>query len=208
MIEPITAFISQLYDIPALIRTVGYVGLAFIIFAETGLFFGFFLPGDSLLVSAGLFAATGQLNIALLLVILVPAAIIGDAVGYTFGARVGKSLYNRKSSMLFRREHLEAAKAFYDKHGGKTIVLARFVPVIRTFAPIVAGAAEMPYHTFFMFNALGGALWVGGMLLLGFFLGSVIPDIEKNVLIVVAIVVAISLIPVVLEWYKMRHKKR
>src|SRR5438105_941981 len=144
-----------------LILSAGYVGLFLIIFAESGLFFGFFLPGDSLLLTAGLLASRGVagLNIFVLIPLLFVAAVLGDSVGYWFGAKTGPRIFIRDDSLLFRRKNLVAAKAFYEKHGGKTIVLARFMPFIRTFAPIVAGAAEMHYRYFLSYNLIGGALW-------------------------------------------------
>ena len=150
-------------DLIELIRTVGYVGIAAIIFAESGLFFGFFLPGDSLLLTTGLLAARGELSLAILLIILPPTAILGDNIGYWFGKKAGPPIFSRENSLLFRRKNLLAAKGFYDKHGGKTITLARFVPFIRTFAPIVAGAVEMNYRKFIFFNLLGGLLWAAGV---------------------------------------------
>ncbi|OIO24974.1 hypothetical protein AUJ14_05020 [Candidatus Micrarchaeota archaeon CG1_02_55_22] len=205
MLDQILSLITQVYDIPALIAWGGYTILFAIIFAETGLLIGFFLPGDSLLISAGLFAALGQLDIFILLIVLIPAAIIGDAVGYTIGARLGSRLYSRKDSFFFRKKHLIAAKAFYDKHGGKTIILARFIPVIRTFAPVVAGAAGMTYKHFATYNIIGATLWVGGVTLLGYFLGGVVPDLEHNILYLVGAVIVLSLVPVALEYLKMRR---
>ncbi|MBU1197097.1 VTT domain-containing protein [Candidatus Micrarchaeota archaeon] len=206
MWDQLIVFFTQLYDIPFLISTVGYAGLAFIIFAETGLMIGFFLPGDSLLVTAGLFAATGHLDIFLLNVILVPAAIMGDAVGYFFGKKVGPRLYSRPDSRFFKQSHLQKAKAFYDKHGGKTIVLARFVPVVRTFAPIVAGASGMSYKSFATYNVVGGFIWVTGLTSLSFFLGHAIPDLEKNLLWVIGLVIFLSFLPAIYEYWK--HRKR
>lgn len=206
MLDQITGLLLKVYDLPALIQWAGYAGLAFIVFAETGLFFGFFLPGDSLLVTAGLFAATGYLDILLLNAMLIPAAIIGDAVGFAFGARVGKALYSRPDSFFFRRSHLLRAKAFYEKHGGKTIVFARFVPVVRTFAPIVAGAAEMPYSRFALYNITGGALWIMSTTLIGYFLGRVIPDIERHLFIIVAIVIVLSFLPAIKEYLAEQKK--
>ncbi len=204
MLDYLTGLFLKFYDIPALIALGGYVGLALIVFAETGLMVGFFLPGDSLLITAGLFAALGQLDIVLLNAILIPAAVLGDAFGYWFGSRVGRRLYERKDSFFFRRSHLLHAKAFYEKHGGKTIVLARFVPVVRTFAPIVAGVAEMPYSKFAPYNIFGAILWVGGTTLLGFSLGRVIPDIEKHLLIVIGVVIVLSFLPVFKEFWEER----
>ncbi len=166
------------FDLVKLIETVGYAGLFAIVFAESGLFFGFFFPGDSLLLTAGLLASRGILDIFILIPLLFVAAIAGDQVGYWFGAKTGPIIFNRENSLLFRRKNLLAAKAFYEKHGGKTITLARFLPFIRTFAPIVAGAAEMNYRRFIMFNLLGGVLWAIGMTLLGYYLGKTLGTVE------------------------------
>ena len=165
-------------DLVKLIETIGYAGLFAIVFAESGLFFGFFFPGDSLLLTAGLLASRGMLNIAILLPGLFISAVAGDQVGYWFGAKTGPMIFNRENSLLFRRKNLLAAKAFYDKHGGKTITLARFIPFIRTFAPIVAGAVSMNYRRFVFFNFLGGAVWAIGMTLLGYFLGRTLGTVE------------------------------
>ncbi|MDQ3133730.1 MAG: VTT domain-containing protein [Acidobacteriota bacterium] len=189
-----------------------YAGLVFIVFAETGLAAGFFLPGDSLLVVAGLFAATGKLNLFLLLVLLFFAAVIGDAVGYYSGAKLGPKLFTRQKSWLFRPSHLQKAHEFYEKYGGKTIIIARFVPIVRTFAPIVAGAARMPYRQFVVFNVLGGFLWVFSMILSGYFLGSILQSrfgisLDEHIEWVVIIVVALSLLPPVIEYLKSRRAK-
>lgn len=166
------------FDLVELIETIGYAGLFAIVFAESGLFFGFFLPGDSLLLTAGLLASRGTLNVAILVPLLFVAAVLGDTVGYWFGARTGPLLFRRENSLLFRRENLLKAKAFYEKHGGKTVTLARFLPFVRTFVPIVAGAAEMHYGRFLAFNLLGGVLWAIGMTLLGYYLGNALGTIE------------------------------
>ena len=163
------------FDLAQIIQTVGYIGLFAIVFAESGLFFGFFLPGDSLLLTAGLLASQGKLDIGILLVILSVAAILGDNVGYWFGKKTGSRIFSRDESLLFRRKNLLAAQAFYERHGGKTIVLARFMPFIRTFAPIVAGAVEMPFRRFFTFNLVGALLWAVGVTLAGYYLGQTIP---------------------------------
>lgn len=189
-----------------------YFGLIFIVFAETGLAVGFFLPGDSLLVVAGLFAATGKLNLAILLGTLFLAAVVGDAVGYFTGARMGPRLFKKQKSLLFRPSHLQKAHAFYEKYGGKTIVIARFVPIVRTFAPIVAGAAQMPYRRFVVFNVAGGFLWVSSMLLSGYFLGSLLKsklgiDLDEHIEWVVIIVVMLSLMPPFIEFLKSRREK-
>jgi membrane-associated protein len=196
-------------DLIELIRTVGYVGIIAIIFAESGLFFGFFLPGDSLLLTAGLLAARGELNLWILLLTLAPAAILGDNVGYWFGKKAGPPIFNRENSLLFRRKNLLAAKAFYDKHGGKTITIARFMPFIRTFAPIVAGAVEMEYRRFMFFNLLGGLVWAVGVTLAGYFLGQTIPPevLDKYFLIILAAVIFISALPAMIHaWREYRHE--
>jgi membrane-associated protein len=206
MLEFLSNFINAVYDVPALIAWGGYGILAAIIFAETGLMFGFFLPGDSLLVTAGLFAATGQLDLSLLILFLFPAAVLGDALGYLIGSKMGHALYSRPDSLFFRRSHLLKAKAFYEKHGGKTIIMARFVPVVRTFAPVVAGVAEMPYSKFAVYNITGAFLWVAGLTSAGFFLGRVIPNVESHLNVIIALVIILSFLPAVHEWHKERKK--
>jgi membrane-associated protein len=187
------------FDLVQIIQTVGYIGLFAIVFAESGLFFGFFLPGDSLLLTAGLLASQGKLEIAALLIILPVAAILGDNVGYWFGKKTGSHIFNRDESLLFRRNNLLAARSFYDKHGGKTIILARFMPFIRTFAPIVAGAVEMPFRRFFTFNVIGGLLWGVGVTLAGYYLGQAIPGIDRYFLVVVGAVILVSALPAALH---------
>ena len=194
------------FDLIKLIETVGYLGLIGIIFAESGLFFGFFLPGDSLLLTAGLLASHGELEIWTLLLTLPVAAVLGDNVGYWFGKKAGPPIFSRENSLLFRRKNLLAAKAFYEKHGGKTIVLARFMPFIRTFAPIVAGAVQMPYRRFFFFNILGGMLWAVGVTLAGYFLGETIPGIDRYFLLIIVVVIFISALPSLIHvWKEYRH---
>jgi membrane-associated protein len=166
------------FDLVKLIETIGYAGLFAIVFAESGLFFGFFFPGDSLLLTAGLLASRGVLDIRILLPGLFISAVAGDQVGYWFGAKTGPLIFNRENSLLFRRKNLLAAKAFYEKHGGKTVTLARFIPFIRTFAPIVAGAAGMNYRRFVFFNFFGGLMWAIGMTLLGYYLGVTLGTVE------------------------------
>jgi membrane-associated protein len=196
-------------DLIELIRTVGYIGIIAIIFAESGLFFGFFLPGDSLLLTAGLLAARGELNLLLLLLTLAPAAVLGDNVGYWFGKKAGPPIFNRDNSLLFRRKNLLAAKDFYNKHGGKTITIARFMPFIRTFAPIVAGAVEMEYKRFMLFNLAGGVLWATGVTLVGYFLGQSIPPevLDKYFLLILAVVIFLSALPAIIHaWREYRHE--
>ena len=161
--DVIHEFFSNVYNVPELIRLVGFYGLILIVFAETGLLVGFFLPGDSLLITAGLFAARGDFDYAMLLLALIPAAIIGNATGYCIGHRTGMALYSRPNSLLFRREHLRMTHEYYEKHGGKTIILAQFIPILRTFAPVVAGVGEMGYRQFATYNVVGAILWVGSM---------------------------------------------
>lgn len=175
----------------------GYIIMALVVFAETGLLAGFFLPGDSMLVTAGVFAARGELNIVTLNLILTVCAILGDAVGYSIGRGLGKSLFNRPDSWLFKRKYLEETTAFYEKHGGKTIIFARFVPIVRTFAPTIAGVAGMPYWKFAAYNVFGGFFWVSSMTLLGYSLGIIFPDVAKRIDLVILGIVLISVLPIV-----------
>jgi membrane-associated protein len=196
-----------LYNVPELIRIGGILGLFVVIFAETGLMVGFFLPGDSLLVTAGLFAAKGDLDIVWLNVALMVAAVVGDAVGYWIGWKAGKALYSRPNSFFFRREHLLKTHEFYEKHGGKTIIIARFMPIVRTFAPTVAGAAEMTYRQFAVFNVIGAVSWVASMTLTGYFLGQMFgAALERNIHILVAVVIFLSLLPALVAWLNERRK--
>lgn len=182
-------------DLVQLIETIGYLGLFAIIFAESGLFFGFFFPGDSLLLTAGLLASRGLLDERILVPGLFIAAVAGDSVGYWFGAKTGPRIFNRPQSLIFRRDNLLKAKAFYDKHGGKTVTLARFLPVVRTFVPIVAGAADMDYKRFLVFNVVGGLVWAVGLSLLGLFLGRTFGSVEGVDTYFTLLVLAFFLIP-------------
>jgi membrane-associated protein len=208
--EAIGQFWHQLRDLDELIRWGGYAVLVAIVFAETGLLVGFFLPGDSLLVMAGLVAATGDLEIVTLMVLLSAAAIIGDTVGYWFGFKTGPRLFARPDSRLFKREHLLKTKAFYEKHGGKTIVLARFMPLIRTFAPVVAGVAQMEYRKFMSYNVWGGIGWVTSMCLLGYSLGKSIPPeaLEKYIHFIIGVIILLSILPGILHVVKERRQHR
>jgi len=199
--------LMQLPTLEEIVRWGGYVGLFIIIYAETGLLIGFFLPGDSLLVTAGLFAARGELDIVLLNVLLIVAAITGDATGYFIGTRAGHALYNRAQSRFFRRDHLIKTREFYEKYGGITIVLARFMPFARTFAPVVAGIAEMRYRRFALFNIAGGIGWVVSMTLGGYFLGRTIPGIEKHIEWVIAIVIFLSILPIIVKYLHHRRER-
>jgi membrane-associated protein len=198
----------QLTDVETLVRVGGLTAMTVIVFAETGLFVGFFLPGDSLLVTAGVFAGTGQLNLLHLNLLLIPAAVLGDTLGYWFGRKTGPALFRRPKSLLFNPVHLRRAHDFYEKHGGKTIVLARFMPIIRTFAPIVAGMGQMEYRRFVSFNVFGGALWVLSMTLIGYFLGQ-IPGVKKHIEVVILVVIFLSILPGIIaagkEWMKGRR---
>ena len=206
--ELIQELFRRLYNVPELIRMGGLVGLVAVVFAETGLMVGFFLPGDSLLVTAGLFAAKGDLDIVWLNLALMAAAIAGDATGYWIGRRAGQALYRRENSFFFRKQHLIKTHEFYEKHGGKTIVIARFVPIIRTFAPVVAGAGEMTYRRFAIYNVAGGIGWVASMTLTGYFLGRAVPDIDKHIHIVVAGVIFLSLLPGIISILREKMKSR
>ena len=184
-------------DLTHLLVTGGYVGLFAIIFAESGLFFGFFLPGDSLLFTAGFLASRPNTGFSLpiLLVGCFIAAVLGDNVGYAFGRRVGHRFFQRDDGTIFRKKYVLQAQAFYEKHGSKTIVLARFVPIVRTFAPIVAGIGEMHYRTFLTYNLVGGLLWAVGLNLAGYFLGNIIPDVDKYLLPIIVLIVFVSVLP-------------
>jgi membrane-associated protein len=184
---------------------VGYLFVSGVIFAETGLFFGFFLPGDSILFPAGILASQGYLSIIILCFISFIAAVLGNLVGYYFGKHVGKRIFNRDDSIFFHKDHIQRAHAFYEKYGGKTIILARFVPVIRTFVPIVAGVSEMNFVEFFTFSSFGALLWAVGVPVAGFYLGRIIPNIDKFLLPIIAIVILLSIAPALIEIFK--HKK-
>jgi membrane-associated protein len=191
-------------DLQDLIKAVGYLGLFAIVFAESGLLIGFFLPGDSLLFTAGFLASLGFLDIRALLVLLAIAAITGDQVGYVFGRRVGPALFRREDSFWFNKKHLERAHAFYEKHGGKTIILARFMPIVRTFAPIVAGAGQMDYRRFVVFNVVGGLLWTVSMLCGGYLFGQLLPaeQVDKYLLPVIVLIVVLSVAPSAIHLYR------
>ena len=201
-------------DPERLIETVGLLGIFAIVFAESGLLIGFFLPGDSLLFTAGFLASSPSSVDEALHLPLVPlllgvwfAAVAGDQVGYLFGQRVGPALFRRPDSRFFKQENVDKAQAFFDKHGPKAIVLARFVPIVRTFTPITAGVSRMDYRTFVKFNIIGGTVWAFGITLLGYFLGQV-PVVEENLELAILAVVGISILPIVLEVLKARKEKR
>jgi membrane-associated protein len=195
MIGSVEHFLHFLFNVKGLIEWGGTLLVCVIVFIETGFFVGFFLPGDSLLVTAGVFAASGQLRIAQLLLLVPLCAIVGDQIGYWIGRKAGQALYRREDSLVFRKRHLQSAHDFYEKYGGKTVILARFVPIIRTFCPPVAGAAQMPYARYFAYDVAGGILWGGGMILGGYSLGRQIPNISENIHYVIAVVIFLSLLP-------------
>jgi len=199
LIESLKNFVHLLLNVQGLIEWGGTFLVCGIVFIETGLFAGFFLPGDSLLVTAGVFAATGSLNIVELMILVPLCAIAGDQMGYWIGRKAGQALYRREDSFIFRKRHLERARQFYEKYGGKTIIIARFVPVVRTFCPPVAGAALMPYGRYFAFDIAGGFLWAGGLILGGYSLGSVIPNIGERIHYVIAAVIFLSLLPAIIS---------
>ena len=198
----------RIYDVESLVRTGGLVVLVMIVFVETGLLVGFFLPGDSLLVTAGIFAATGELDIVMLNATLSLAAIAGDSVGYGIGARTGPKIFSRENSLFFNRKHLISAKEFYERHGGFTIFIARFMPIIRTFAPVVAGVGAMKYRKFIAYNVFGGIFWVMTTTLTGYYLGKLIPNIQERIHLVIAIVIVISLLPAVIKFAQEKLKAR
>ncbi len=185
-----------------LIKTVGYVGLFAIIFAETGLFLGFFLPGDSLLFVAGLLAADGTLNIWAVASLIIVAAALGNVFGYGFGMKMGAALFRKEDSLLFKKSHVTKAQAFYDEYGSKTVMLARFVPIVRTFAPIVAGVARMNFRVFMTYNILGAVVWTLLLTLLGYGLGNAVPNIDHYILPIVGVIIVLSFLPGVLQYIK------
>ena len=191
-------------DLTELIVAAGYVGIFAVIFAESGLLIGFFLPGDSLLFTAGFLAYQGTFSLPELCILTAVAAILGDSVGYWFGRRVGRRLFMREDSTFFKKKHLQAAEAFYEKHGAKTSVIARFMPIVRTFAPIVAGVSDMHYRRFVTYNIVGGVLWGCGVTIAGYLLGNLIPrdQIDRYLLPILAVIVVVSLLPTILHVWR------
>ncbi len=206
-LELLSDLLNKLRDLPALVQWAGYVGLTLIIFAETGLLFGFFLPGDSLLVTAGLLAADPAfgLNVWLLGALLTVAAIVGDTVGYQVGKSAGPRIFTREDSLFFRKSHLLKAQAFYEKHGGKTIIIARFMPIVRTFAPVVAGVGNMQYRRFLMYNVVGGFLWIWSMLLTGYVLARTVPGVAEHIEKLILVIIFLSILPGIIAWWRDRR---
>ena len=191
-------------DIVALVKIIGYLGIFGIVFAESGLFFGLFLPGDSLLFTSGLLASQGLFNIYWLVFVVASAAILGDNTGYWFGSKIGHKIFTKENSLFFNKKYLERTKEYYEKYGPMTVVIGRFIPIVRTFAPILAGVGEMNYRTFLSYNVIGAFLWAVGLSLLGFFLGSVIPGIEKYILPIIIFIIFLSILPVL---FNLKSKK-
>jgi membrane-associated protein len=206
LLDLTTGLVTGRYSLDDLVRWGGYAVLIAIVFTETGLLIGFFLPGDSLLITAGLVAAAGHLNIWWLNLLLILAAILGDSVGYAIGRRLGPRLFTRPQSLLFNPRHVERTRAFYARHGAKTIVIARFVPIVRTFAPVVAGVGQMEYRRFVIYNVAGGIGWVTSMTWAGYLLGQAIPNIGDHIHIVVGIVILLSLVPIFIELIRERRR--
>jgi membrane-associated protein len=200
--------VSTLLSPNHLIETFGTLGLIAVIFAESGLLIGFFLPGDSLLFTAGLLASQGKLNLGVIVAGCCVAAAIGGLVGYVIGARVGPALFRRPDSRLFKQEYVTQAEGYFDRYGSRTIVLARFVPIVRTFAPVVAGISKMPWRTFAVYNVIGSVVWAAGVLVAGNILGDTVPNIDKYLLPIIVLIVALSAIPVVLEVLRARRASR
>jgi membrane-associated protein len=207
MVELLKHLFARISDVRGLIEWGGTFAVCLIVFVETGLFVGFFLPGDSLLVTAGVFAGAGQLKLAWLLSLVTLCSIAGDQLGYFIGWRAGTSLYRREDSRFFKKRHLEEAHKFYEEYGGKTIVIARFVPIIRTFCPPVAGAAKMSYPRYLIYDICGGFLWVWGMILVGYTLGRTVPNVDKKIHYIIAAVIVLSLLPAGIHAWRMRAKR-
>jgi membrane-associated protein len=205
VLEFIRHLLHTLYDVEGLIRWGGTFLVCFIVFIETGFFVGFFLPGDSLLVTAGVFAGAGHLPIGTLLTLVTLCAITGDQLGYWIGRSAGNALYRREDSFFFRRSHLRRAHDFYEKYGGKTVILARFVPIIRTFCPPVAGAAQMSYTRYLSYDIFGGVFWVGSMILGGYLLGRSVPNINQRIHWVILVVVFLSILPAIIGVLRARR---
>jgi membrane-associated protein len=195
-------------DLVSLITWAGYIGIFIIIFAECGVLLGIFLPGDSLLFTAGFLASQGKLDIALLMLICFAGAVLGDNFGYAFGRRAGPAIFKKEDSIFFHKKHLERAARFYDAHGGKTIILARFMPIIRTFAPILAGVGRMNYKVFIIYNLVGGALWAIGLTGLGYFLGSTIPGVDRYLFPIVLLIIIVSMLPGIIATLRSYIRKK
>lgn len=196
-----------MHDLEGLLRAIGYAGIWAIIFAESGLLVGFFLPGDSLLFTAGFLASQGFFNIAILCMVTFTAAVLGDNVGYHFGKKAGPRVFKKEDSLIFSKKNIERSQAFYEKHGGKTIILARFIPVVRTFAPIIAGVGHMKYRIFLFYNFFGALIWAVGVTMLGYFLGNIIPDVDKYIVFIAFAIIVLSIAPALWHLFKDQEKR-
>jgi membrane-associated protein len=208
LLESIRHLLHSIYDVEGIIRTGGPLLVCIIVFIETGFFVGFFLPGDSLLVTAGVFSAAGVIPLKWILLPVMLCAIVGDQIGYWIGRLAGVAIYKREDSFFFKRRHLQRAHDFYEKYGGKTIILARFIPIIRTFCPPVAGAARMSYPRYITYDIFGGVIWVGTMILGGFFLGRTIPNISQRIHYVILVVIFLSLLPAIISILRARRAEQ
>jgi membrane-associated protein len=214
LIQFLIDLFHKIYNVQAIVQVGGLLGLVAVIFAETGMLVGFFLPGDSLLVTAGIFCTSANptghplLNVVAVCVFVSLAAVAGDTAGYWIGAKSGPALFTRDDSLLFKKRYLIRTQEFYDHHGGKTIILARFIPIIRTFAPVVAGIGQMRYRRFLSFNVFGGIGWVVSMTLLGYALATVWPSITKHIDKLIIVIIFVSLLPAIISWLRERAVKR
>lgn len=197
-----------MFDTILIIKTLGLIGIFLIIFIETGFFLGFFLPGDTLLFTAGIFASQGFFNIYVLLLGCIIMAILGDSLGYWMGKKYGRKLFKKDESFFFKKKYLTSTEDFYEKHGKYTIIIARFLPIIRTFAPVVGGVGKMDYFSFLSYNIFGGIFWVSLMLLLGYFLGSLIPNINNYLILIIFIILVVSFLPIIFKLFKYKLKKQ
>jgi membrane-associated protein len=194
-------------DLPILVKTIGYLGIFFFIFAESGLFFGFFLPGDTLLFTAGLLASQGYFSVVILILLVVFGAILGDQIGYLFGKKVGPKIFNRDESFYFKKRYVTDAENFYKKYGKKTVILARFIPIVRTFVPILAGVGNMQYKIFVIYNMIGGLFWGAGVTLLGYFLGQKIPNVDTYLLPIILSIIIVSILPGIFSFICAKMKR-
>ena len=194
-------------DLLSLLQNVGYPGLFLIIFAESGLLLGWFLPGDSLLFTAGLLASLGYLKIIPVILLSLSGAVLGDSFGYYFGKKFGHRIFSSESSLFFNKKHIQRAEVFYEAHGTKTIIIARFIPVIRTFAPILAGVGRMRYSTFLTYNVTGGLIWGAGLPILGYYLGNSIPGIDRYLLPIIALIIIVSLLPTAIQLFRQPEQR-
>ena len=198
----------HIFEILPLIKAIGIIGVFLFVFAESGLFFGFFLPGDSLLFTAGVLASAGHFHVVFLFLGAFICAFLGDTFGYFFGKKLGPKIFSKPNSFFWNKNNIEKTTKFFDKHGDKTITLARFVPIVRTFAPIMAGVGQMKYRKFIFWNVLGGALWTGSMTFSGYFLGSYIKNVDKYILPIVLVIIFVSFVPIIIEFFREKNKQK